>query len=536
MKKQILFSIALLTTGVTYAQTSYDATKYTHQELNGTARYVGMGGAMGALGADLSTMGSNPAGIGLFRSSTASLTFGLNSTQNKADFMGTQTTQNKTKMSFDQVGFVSSTHVGNRSNVRFFNFGFNYQKRNNLNNVFHSAGVYPNGYSQTVQMGNMMADIGITEDEFNKIYDYEKGVSPAGNNPYLIDRYPYLGVMGIRTGLVSLPKEGTALKAFQADKFAYESTETGGIQQFDVNISTNLNDRVYLGATVGAYYIDYKRSTFYKEAIYDGKQLSNGGFEIEGAYRILNDLKTEGTGLDIKLGAIFRPIEDSPFRLGVAIHTPTWYQLQDTYSTFMESDIEYKDTPQAERRQIGEATYDYTNGDNLREYRLTTPWKFNVSAGTIVGGIMAIGAEYELADYSTASLKYNDGVPMTHQNDVIKSTLNAVHTFKVGLETRLTPEFVIRAGYNYTSALFKKGAYKVLDTNDMRTDTEFSNTFARNTFTLGAGYSGKRFYADLAYKFDTTKSDFYTFSSDALAATKVTTDRHQVLCTLGLRF
>ena len=39
------------------AQTIYDATNIAQKELNGTARFVGMGGAMGALGGDISTIG-----------------------------------------------------------------------------------------------------------------------------------------------------------------------------------------------------------------------------------------------------------------------------------------------------------------------------------------------------------------------------------------------------------------------------------------------------------------------------------------------
>lgn len=37
----------------------------------------------------------------------------------------------------------------------------------------------------------------------------------------------------------------------------YRSEERGGIDQYDFNISFNLNDRVYLGATVGAYSVNY---------------------------------------------------------------------------------------------------------------------------------------------------------------------------------------------------------------------------------------------------------------------------------------
>ena len=51
-----------------HAQTVYDITPIMKTELNGTARFVGMGGAMGALGGDITTMGTNPAGIGIYRS------------------------------------------------------------------------------------------------------------------------------------------------------------------------------------------------------------------------------------------------------------------------------------------------------------------------------------------------------------------------------------------------------------------------------------------------------------------------------------
>lgn len=59
------------------AQTIYDGAKLTGKDLNGTARFVGMGGAMGALGGDISTMGTNPSGIGLYRSSDVMTSFGF---------------------------------------------------------------------------------------------------------------------------------------------------------------------------------------------------------------------------------------------------------------------------------------------------------------------------------------------------------------------------------------------------------------------------------------------------------------------------
>ena len=82
MKNIVLFSaIALLAANTANAQETYENAKLANQDLNGTARYVGMGGAMDALGADLSTISSNPAGIGLFRHSTVNASFGFVSQQ-----------------------------------------------------------------------------------------------------------------------------------------------------------------------------------------------------------------------------------------------------------------------------------------------------------------------------------------------------------------------------------------------------------------------------------------------------------------------
>ena len=103
------------------AQETYENANIATGDLNGTARYVGMGGAMDALGADISTIATNPAGIGLFRHSTASMSFGLVSQDGAEDF----STGNKTNLSFDQIGFVYSNRLGRSS---FVNFGFNYHK------------------------------------------------------------------------------------------------------------------------------------------------------------------------------------------------------------------------------------------------------------------------------------------------------------------------------------------------------------------------------------------------------------------------
>lgn len=538
--KYTLFMVSALgMASVASAQTQYDAFRLSENELNGTARFVGMGGAMGALGADISVMGTNPAGIGLFRGHDLSTSFSFNSTKVKSDFNGTSMKEKKNQMSFDQIGFVYSTKIGNKTALRYFNFGFNYHKSNNLNKLFSVGGLL-DGLSQTNQIANMIGGAVSGIGEIDNIYNYGVKGHEKLPNPYdpVNSNYPYLGVMGVRTELVAVGDNNT-LKGWNGDGNYYHSREEGGIQQYDFNVSFNVQDKMFFGLTLGVYDVDYRRTTHYSEDIFD----QNPEFQQPhiGYYELNNTFRTSGTGTNLKLGAIFRPIDDSAFRFGVAIHTPTWYRLTDIYNSNVYSEMSYQVKNEAgevvtKDFNANEQISDYVGGEVLQDYRLTTPWKFNVNLGTVFGGIMAVGAEYEYTDYSSAKLYYSDGYEMSNQNQYLSEDFKGVHTLRFGMETKLTSCFSVRAGYNFSTQAFKETAYKALNWNDMRTDTEYNNKFSQNTVTVGLGYRGRLFYADFAYKYNLYKSDFYSFSDINLQAAKLTNERHQALVTVGIHF
>ena len=107
MKQKIaLFAGMWLAFQATMAQTPYMNENYMPTDLIGSARFVGMGGALGALGADMSAASSNPAALGLFRKSDASLSFSVLTQQEKPNLNA-----DMTHMSFDQLGFVVSIPV-----------------------------------------------------------------------------------------------------------------------------------------------------------------------------------------------------------------------------------------------------------------------------------------------------------------------------------------------------------------------------------------------------------------------------------------
>ena len=145
MKKLYLFAVmAMMATQASAQLDTYIGAQLTTEDLNGTARYVGMGGAMEALGADISVIGTNPAGLGLFRRSQVSGSFGLVSQSDGKSFQD----GSKTSASFDQLGLVYTSRMGPHSYV---NFGFNYHKSRNFNHVLSAAAKAVNGSSQNRQ-------------------------------------------------------------------------------------------------------------------------------------------------------------------------------------------------------------------------------------------------------------------------------------------------------------------------------------------------------------------------------------------------
>ena len=443
MKRINIFVVLTMSVSALFAQTQYDAARIANTELNGTARFVGMGGAMGALGADISVIGTNPAGIALFRSHNVSTSFGFNKNMTSSTFNGTKVSDSRTKASYDQIGFVYSNKIGNKTNLRYLNFGFNYHKAANFNRQFSSKGAL-NGSSLSWQMADMMLGAGYgSQESYDEVLDAE--------NPYTSEYFygtPFLGLMGARTGLVDdfTDNEGFTMLGWNGDMGEYYSREEGGINQYDFNMSFNVQDRYYFGVTLGVYDVNYNRYSSYSETLLDDKGADNGNFTLN------NWFSTQGTGYDLKFGFIARPFEYSPFRVGFAIHTPIWYMLTDRYTSTLNTDVFAM--PEAYTENLS----DYLNPDYVWDYRMRTPWKFNVNMGTTFSGVLAVGAEYEYSDYSYINYKDYDGYDLSSSNAATDKYLKGVHTLKLGMEAMLTPSFSFRAGYNYVTSAFKDGS------------------------------------------------------------------------------
>ena len=525
------------------AQETYENAKLLGEDLNGTARYVGMGGAMEALGADISTISSNPAGIGLFRRSAVSASFGLKMQGGNQSFDG----QSKTTASFDQIGFVISTQTRRNS---FLNFSFNFHKGKNFNQILSASNRINRGSSQDLSFQKKERDnvsnggFNLALDKNNEYIGYENPESDRTAQTFSQTDYLNCNVF-IPT---EVDKE-IEFKHCEASDYTFGRKTSGYIGNYDFNVSGNIHDIVYLGIDFGIKDVRYKDYSIYNEALIDKYDAAVGNATYSDERQI------RGTGFDVALGVIVRPIESSPFRFGVSVKTPTWYNLTtENYTTV-------KNTSKS-------GLYDNGKIREAYDFKLYTPWKFGVSLGHTVGNYLALGASFDYEDYGAADTRINDGVIVdgrgafeTNSRDrVMKAhterTLKGVSTFKVGAEIKAAPEVAIRVGYNYVSPAYNSNAQKDMTLESPGTyyasATDFTNWKATNRFTCGIGYANKGFHADLAFQYAAQKGDFYPFQSletpyiDAKnkpqtavcnpGATEVTNNRSQLLLTVGYRF
>lgn len=538
MKRKYIVALAALTLGATAsAQDIYKAETFSGSDLNGTARFVGMGGAMSALGADLSVMGQNPAGIGLYRRSDVALTGSITQQPNGKEFSEI----NSARASFDQAGFVYACKVGGES-LKYVNFGFNYQKRRNFKNYAAASGLLPGNLSQTWELRQMAGSLDLAAKEDR---EYTMPIANAGYDAQLIE------------AATDASNKITGYRDLNGKDYEYRRVQWGGVQEYDFNMSVNGNDRYYAGLTVGFYNVNMHSGVLYAEEFgYSGG---------DGAYSMVQEESLTGAGVDVKLGFIVRPIENNPLRIGFAVSSPTWYDLTSNSNVAFRSSLPFTGEEVTKYHPYSSGDESYTAsrfyaGDY--DYRLRTPWKVNVGLATTVDKYLALDAEYEFCRYAGSSFGYPDSdggyyygewrsstQKDKYLNEEVSSRLKAVHTFRVGAELYLAPGLKARVGYNYISSPFKKNAYLNLFTSSpsyySRTNTDYINLEGTHRVTVGLGYSGKHLFFDAAYQYQTQKGTAYAFNyledtdqriTNRLAGQDQTFNRHNAVFTLGYKF
>ena len=520
MRKIYLATLMCAMPSLLMAQSAIDAYQLSQTDLKGTARFVSMGGAFGALGGDLSTLNQNPAGIGVYRSSEIGVTMDINIQGTKSNSLGFSLSEDQTKVYCPNIAYVGAYNLDSDV-MPYFNWGISYGRIASFDRIYR--GGMP---TITSSMSNFIADFsnGYHPDDLGMTNSY---------NPYWESDADWLSILSYNSYMINPIGNTTEYQGlFQngtAGDAMFSVRERGYVDEYSINFGGNFVNTVYWGIGIGITDLDYINQTFYDEQLTNARIPTTDGMSTTNgdAYFSLDNFKhIGGTGYNFKAGLIVKPINE--FRLGFAVHTPTYYDLRHDFDAI--SDFSYSS---------GVEGYDYTEVA-IFDSQLRTPWRLMASAATVLGGRAIISADYEYVAYNDMKVKDDYGYNLDDVEQDIDNYYKGQNNFRVGAEFRVTPKFSVRAGYNYQASNVKD---EVKDGSEYvyTSGTDPSYTFDNKTqyITCGLGYRTGGFYIDAAYVHKNRESEFHAFSDfNGNQAPKATIkdNNNSIVMSIGYKF
>lgn len=465
------------------AQNDIDAMRYSQITFGGTARFASMGGSMGALGGDISTLSFNPAGIGIFKKTEMSISPAIFSQTTSSVYNGSNSNDSKLNLNIGSIGIVASINLINDKNTSGWeniNFGFGHNRTNNFHNRMEIKS--DNKYSS-------LLDMFVADANGNDPSNFDMFGTGLAWQAYLFN--PVLDSTAINQYDHVVPNYGTHQQK--------NVETTGSMGETVLSFGGNYKSKLYLGATIGLVRTRFsEESTFEETDEYD----TIANFE---SFKYSQNLETTGNGVNLKVGAIYRA--NDWFRAGIALHTPTTIGMNDKYDSRVESDLEagYK--------------YDTASPDGEFDYRITTPYRAIGSLGFIFKKRGLLNIEYEYLDYTYAQLHARPNV-FGDVNDLIRDKYTSTGNLRVGGEVRLDP-IAIRAGYALYGSPFKANENK---------------NASRSSYTAGIGYRKDHFFLDFAYVLTKYTEFNYLYSTPNSTIVENSYKNSSFMVTAGLRF
>lgn len=494
-----LLTIAFFMPYFIQAQDLTDALRYSSIQVQGTARSGSMGNAFGALGGDFTSASINPAGLGLYRSSEFTVTPISGSTKVESSYYGTGMENSDYKFSLNNMSYVYAVPVAakNEAGIVSVSVGVGYNRVKDLNSDaviqgYDVNGSYMDYFSDRANQG--------TWSDFYEELAWKTDMLLYDENA---QEY-YSDLQDANYG--------------QSQRKTY--SKNGSIDEYSFVLGMNFNHKLYVGMAWGINDLYYSEGT----TIYEADDNNNKpDIPYFNNYQFNSYFSTYGTGHNFKFGLIYKPVNE--LRLGVSIHTPTYYHLHDNFNTSMFSDITYED---------GRDTYSEYSPYNEYDYHLQTPMRTTFSGAYIIGRKGLISVDYELVNYGKAKLKDGaDGYDFYDENAEINEAYKNSGNLRIGGEFMATNNVSVRGGFEYHGSAY----------DDVAFGTSQLNSEAKKlVYAAGIGYRTGLFFADIAYRYSTLEDFDYpypTLSSNdypAPAAASFNTIKNDVLFTLGFKF
>ncbi len=497
MFRHFFFSaIAVCWLTYTQAQTDVDALNYARIYHGSTARALGVGGAFGALGGDISTYNINPAGLGVFRTSELVLSPGFLLSNVESEFGGESNSTNYNKFRFGSVGAAfAKVNENPEDDWKTFNFGFGYNQLANFDKRFS----YRGSTAGTISESFLERANGLFPEQLNSFYEGLAYDTDFIFNPDENDLTSYAADLG--AGNIIEKRESF--------------TSEGSLYELAFALAGNYRHKLFFGGTLGLPILNYRQNTLYREV------------DDEDQYPIFNSVlfeerfNTTGIGINFKLGAIYRI--NRMYRVGLAIHTPTRMTLTDEFSVEMSTNLTYDQT-QGPVQNVNEVVAE------LVDYELRNPWRVVASGAAIIKKMGFVSADVEWVNYGGSRYSFDtDLYPgFTGYADEVNGLIKDKYTH--ALNVRLGAEYVykllrVRAGYAYYGSPFAA-------------DIETIGAVRQN-LSFGLGIRPNSIYLDLAVIRSLQKELYVPYTTVASPNSQEVNNQiglTNIMATVGLKF
>lgn len=472
MKKILL--ILLLAYSLSPIAYSQDVQRFAERSTIGTARYVGMGGAMTAIGGDPSAAMVNPAGLGLYRRSEISVS--IDETIDNTQQVGSNDTYQRTRFAAPHISAIWAW--GNSQKQRglvYNNFMFSLNRLANFNRDIVVKGA---GMGMVPTICNITNDEGGVSEEF------------LVNKPWDDVEIGWLSILGYEAYLIDPIENNKWKPAVDFTDGSLSISETGTSDQYTLSWAGNISNQWYIGIGLNIPTINYTKHTSLRE---ENKQNSSSA-ELKSMFHV------SGVGVSGSFGLIYRPIQ--ALRIGASMQTPTILSLSrqstgDMYSTIAGQKYEVL-TPES----------------GVMDIDIASPLRTSVSVAGQLGKIGLIAVQYDYA----------------HSNE-----MEDIHTLRIGAEAQVTRGLFLNAGYVYESSFMKEDPKWLLGYNEIRTDMDYRYTAATQYASAGIGYRSDVVVAQLAYQYGWQTIHQYASEEQALPC-YVDSHTHRIVATLAWRF
>ena len=483
----LLFFIATCYPTLFYSQDVFDAVRVTSYQYSGTSRFNAMGGALGALGADISVINTNPGGLGLYRRNEVTFSPSIKINKTESSFNGNNSTDYVVNAKLENIGLVLNNPTGNNSGIISWTWAFGYNRISTLDKEYKI---------QNSELSSSMLDV------FTYDLNYPSTIDPNDINSDL--GLAYGSALAWNTYAIDYD---TNYSDYYHANPGYEGTQyleiktSGSLSAYNFGFGANLNNELFFGASLDFNVYRYNIRTKYQEILPD-----QATYTDLSEFTYTNTLNISGSSTRLKLGVVYRA--NDYVRIGLAYHTPTKFKNTDTFEASAETLFNNGDEYNSES-PVGQFLY-----------TTRTPGRFIADLGFIIKKSGLLGIEYEFVDYSKVTFKDDEGYyDYSYENEQNKDELQKTHNFKVGAEFR-KGAFSFRGGFRYQMSPF-------------RNSTTINPIL---TYSSGIGFRIRYFYSDITWMMTQNNQQNWMYDSAFIDPYTTQTNATTLMLTVGIRW